>query len=109
MQRELAERVGISASMLSLVEAGNREPTISLLREISRALEIPASILFAVALDDQPVGRPSAQARSVHEFTQYLYDATLHSLAARRARRQRASRKNVARQPALLGPDVDRD
>jgi DNA-binding XRE family transcriptional regulator len=39
MQRELADRVGISASMLSLVEAGKREPTISLCVASGRALE----------------------------------------------------------------------
>jgi transcriptional regulator with XRE-family HTH domain len=84
MQRELAERVGISASMLSFVESDKREPSISVLREIGRALDIPTSVLFAVALDDAKAGRGTRAAQQVHELTQHIFEAALHSLAARR-------------------------
>ena len=61
-QRQLAQSVGISPSMLSHVEAGRREPTIQLLRDIALALEIPTAALFVVALvDDSPVIHPQAK------------------------------------------------
>lgn len=68
-QHELAARAGISASMLSLVESGKREPTIPMLRAIAGALQIPANVLFAAALDSgAPASSPEAQqARALTE------------------------------------------
>src|SRR6266436_9726569 len=90
MQRELAERVGISASMLSFVEADKREPSISVLRAIGRALDVPTSVLFAVALDDAAVGRGTRTANKVHELTQHIFEAARHSLAAKRLHNDRS-------------------
>ena len=39
-QHELAARAGVSASMLSLIESGKREPTIPMLRSIAGALGV---------------------------------------------------------------------
>lgn len=83
MQLELADRVGISASMLSLVEAGKREPTISLLRAIGRALGIPTSVLFAVALADDEVARTTPAAQSARKLTSDLVDAAVNTLRAK--------------------------
>lgn len=56
-QRELAAKVGISASYLSLIEKGRREPTLSLLRTIANELGVSPAILLAVNKDprQQPV------------------------------------------------------
>lgn len=89
MQRELAERVGISASMLSLVEAGKREPTIALLRSIGRALGIPTGVLFAIALDDPDIGQGTHDARRAHELTQSLFEAARHLVTGKRVRDDR--------------------
>jgi transcriptional regulator with XRE-family HTH domain len=83
-QRELAERVGVTASMLSYLEAGKREPTIQMLRDLARALEMPSSVLFAVALaeDDRPT---NPTARHLRSMTETLLKASQHALAARHA------------------------
>lgn len=88
MQFELADRLGISASMLSLLEAGKREPTIPFLRQVARELEIPSSVLFVVALtDDDVVASPAAS--QMRYLTGALFEAARHSLAAKNEREQR--------------------
>lgn len=68
-QHELAARAGVSASMLSLIESGKREPTIPMLRSVAGALGVPANVLFAAALDSgAPPQSPEAQqARALTE------------------------------------------
>ena len=95
MQRELAERAGISASMLSFVEADKREPSIGVLKAIGRALDIPTSVLFAVALDDVEVGQGTRTAQKVRELTQHIFEAAQHSLAARRHNDHSKSRRSA--------------
>lgn len=90
-QRELAELVGVSAPLLSLVEANKRDPTIQLLRDISRALDIPSAVLFAVALAKTGKAE-SAEMKRMREATDHLLFATQHSLAARRLSRLREKR-----------------
>ena len=45
-QKDLARRAGIKSNYLSLVEAGKREPSLSVLRAVAKALGIPVSFLF---------------------------------------------------------------
>jgi transcriptional regulator with XRE-family HTH domain len=45
-QKELASRLDLSASALSLIESGDREPTIATLKAVSRTLGVPISVLF---------------------------------------------------------------
>ena len=45
-QKDLALRAGIKPNYLSLVEAGKREPSLKILREIAKALDVPTSLLF---------------------------------------------------------------
>jgi transcriptional regulator with XRE-family HTH domain len=42
---DLAERSGISASHISLLERGKREPSLSALEKICRGLTVPLSVL----------------------------------------------------------------
>jgi transcriptional regulator with XRE-family HTH domain len=89
-QRELAERVGISASMLSLVESGKREPTIRMLRDIGRALQIPSAALFVVALHDEPPeGEDSPVYARLRTMGESLLTAVQHSLVVRRMQQVR--------------------
>jgi transcriptional regulator with XRE-family HTH domain len=81
--------------MLSFVEADKREPSIGVLKAIGRALDIPASVLFAVALDDVEVGQGTRMADKVHELTQHIFEAARHSLAARRHGDQSKSRRSA--------------
>jgi transcriptional regulator with XRE-family HTH domain len=50
-QLELAERVKVSPNHLSLVEAGRKEPSLSLLRRISAALDVPLAFLVWESTD----------------------------------------------------------
>jgi transcriptional regulator with XRE-family HTH domain len=45
-QKDLAQRAGIKANYLSLVESGKRDPSLNVLRAIAKALNVPISMLF---------------------------------------------------------------
>lgn len=100
LQRDLAKRAGISASLLSLVEKGRREPTIPLLRAIGRALEIPPGVLVVVALADDPSSGGSMVARRTRRMGLALFKAARHAVLAKRAREQRASLRQPTRRSA---------
>jgi len=48
---ELADGAGLSQSYLSMIESGKREPTISSIEKICKALAIPTPILLFLAAD----------------------------------------------------------
>jgi transcriptional regulator with XRE-family HTH domain len=101
MQRELAKRVGISASMLSLVEADKREPSIGVLRAIGRALEIPTSVLFAVALADDDIERGTKMSQKVRLLTEDIFEAARLSLMLRHSHSDKSKpSRNLARKSA---------
>lgn len=52
-QTELADRVGVSTSYVSLLERGHRDdPSISSLEKIAKGLDIPITLLLFLAADD---------------------------------------------------------
>jgi transcriptional regulator with XRE-family HTH domain len=48
-QAELAERMPISASQLSLIEAGKRQPSLKVLDSFARAVGVPSALLSLLA------------------------------------------------------------
>ncbi len=50
-QKELASNVDVSPSYLSLIEAGKKEPSLSLLKKISDILNVPVGYLLWEAMD----------------------------------------------------------
>jgi len=48
-QSELAERMPISASQLSLIEAGKRQPSIRVVNALAAAVGIPAPLISLLA------------------------------------------------------------
>ena len=76
MQRELADSVGISASMLSRLESGEREPTVRMLRDLAKAMKVPAYSLFAAAIADLDPRLPNegnrAMTASLQRVTQIV-------------------------------------
>lgn len=48
-QGQLAERLSVGASQLSLIEAGKRQPSLKVLDEISTALQVPPHLLALLA------------------------------------------------------------
>src|SRR5262245_34290234 len=66
-QRELANRLGVSANYLSMLEAGRREPTIKFLRQIAHELDVPAG-LFLMWVDAESSRLSAVQTKRVREL-----------------------------------------
>ena len=52
-QQELAKKAGLTASYVSLVEMGKRNPSSAAIRKLSRALEIPPHLLTLLATESE--------------------------------------------------------
>jgi transcriptional regulator with XRE-family HTH domain len=50
-QRELAERISLDPSLISMLEAGKRRPSLATLEKISAQLEIPFHLLTLLATE----------------------------------------------------------
>jgi transcriptional regulator with XRE-family HTH domain len=50
-QQELANKAGLTASYVSLVEMGKRNPSVTALRKLSQALEMPPHLLTLLATE----------------------------------------------------------
>ena len=50
-QRQLASRIGVSQSHLSLIESGKRDPSLKVLEEIAGTLAVPKRLLTLLALE----------------------------------------------------------
>jgi len=50
-QRELAEAAGLTPSFLSLIESGEREPSLATIRSLAKALKTPAEIVIWDAVE----------------------------------------------------------
>lgn len=50
-QEDLATRIGMSASYVSLIEQGKRDPSISTVEGVASALGVPVSLLTFLAAD----------------------------------------------------------
>lgn len=54
-QGELAERLSVGSSQLSLIESGNRQPSLKVLDEVSNALGVPAHLLTLLASEPDDI------------------------------------------------------
>lgn len=61
-QKDLAKKLQISSNYLSLVENDKREPSISLIERIAKALDVPISYIFWHACE-KPSNLPKDQER----------------------------------------------
>ena len=50
-QADLARRAGIGASHLSLIESGQRQPSMATIQKLCRALDIPVDLVVMLATD----------------------------------------------------------
>jgi transcriptional regulator with XRE-family HTH domain len=48
-QTELAERMPVSASQISLIEAGKRQPSLQVVEALARAVGVPAALITLLA------------------------------------------------------------
>jgi transcriptional regulator with XRE-family HTH domain len=60
-QAELARRLTIGPSQLSLIESGARKPSVRVLEEMSSVLKIPMDLLTALASESKDLARPEQQ------------------------------------------------
>jgi len=54
-QAELADRLSVGSSQLSLIEAGRRKPSLKVLDEVSNALGVPAHLLALLASEPEDI------------------------------------------------------
>ncbi|UIN21977.1 helix-turn-helix domain-containing protein [Herbaspirillum frisingense] len=74
---QLAERTQLSQSYLSMIESNKREPTLSTIEKISKALDVPVPIVLFLAsekadlkgLDSETASRLSIAALNVIRST----------------------------------------
>jgi transcriptional regulator with XRE-family HTH domain len=65
--QQLAEAAGVSVSMLSAVERGQKAPTIVVLGRIADGLGTPLTTLLAASEDHEIIVRRAADQETVHE------------------------------------------
>ena len=54
-QAELAPRIGISASQLSLIEKGRRQPSLRVITNLGGTMGVPTSLIMLLASDPDEV------------------------------------------------------
>ena len=65
-QKELAERVGLNPSYLSLIESGKRIPATNVLEDLAKALRVPLYLLLLLGSTKEDLhGISEAQARTL--------------------------------------------
>jgi transcriptional regulator with XRE-family HTH domain len=62
-QADLAARLRIGASQLSLIESGKRQPSLKTLSEISAEMQIPLHLLTILAAEPEDLRKPEMQGR----------------------------------------------
>ena len=65
-QRELARRVAIDASLVSMLESGKRNPSLATLEKIAAALGIPFHLFTLLA--SEPGDLKGANSETVHQL-----------------------------------------
>jgi transcriptional regulator with XRE-family HTH domain len=72
--RSLAEKSGLSANTLSLIENGKTSPSVATLQQIALALNVPITAFFEVDNHHEPVIHTRASERSGKPFTQGMIE-----------------------------------
>lgn len=65
-QKELAERVSVDASLVSMLESGRRKPTRDILEKIADALDIPFHLFALLATESDDLSTEDSD--SVHRL-----------------------------------------
>lgn len=63
-QRDFAEKLGVSPNYISLLENNKKEPSLSLLRKVAKALGVPVGFLF---INEEPAPRIGKEATAIYE------------------------------------------
>ena len=89
-QKELAEKSGLDPSHISLIEKGQRKPSVSALTKLSGALGIPDHLFTLLAAEPQDLAHtsPDELSRIAESLTEFLVGKP--SDVSRSERRKRA-------------------
>ena len=90
-QEDVAEHAGLSASYVSLIEAGKREPSPTAVSKLARGLGVPEPLLTLLASDLSAL--PKGDARTLDHLGRSL----LGLLVEAGAMEARSGRREVAR------------
>jgi len=85
-QVKLAKDLKISPSQLSLVEAGERQPSVGLLTRVSRVLKIPMPLIMLLASAPSDLTDPN-RATEIKEMARSLLGLLVHAGERRRTRK----------------------
>ena len=64
-QQDLAKNLGITQSYLSHIERDKREPSISLIKQISIIFNIPQTVIFLLSSDSKKKGNYDKQLKKI--------------------------------------------
>ena len=92
-QKQLAKQLNISASALSLIENGEREPSLTVLKAISRHFGIPVSVLFFEG-EPIPEGLTEQQASNYSRVQDLMMDVLKTTMFTAAEVQPRSSSKN---------------
>lgn len=72
-QRQLAEKVGVTSNYISLLENGERIPSVDLLEAIGKELGVPSSVLLVLGTNREDTGSPldkliSSMQQAINKF-----------------------------------------
>ena len=56
-QQDLATAIGISRSYMAMIESGEREVTLTILKSLSKVLEVPIDALLLLSLDESEIAQ----------------------------------------------------
>jgi transcriptional regulator with XRE-family HTH domain len=80
-QKEVAHRLGVTANYVSLLESGEREPSVTLLKKLAGVLEIPVGLFFLWDEDD-----PAASKKNVERMRELLAQLEAMYVLAKRTK-----------------------
>jgi transcriptional regulator with XRE-family HTH domain len=72
-QEDLADKLDITASYLSLIENGKREPSLKLRKKISKHLKIPLSLLVLTDIHDLASNKHE---KEIEKMIKEIYEQT---------------------------------
>ncbi|CAH6948693.1 Helix-turn-helix protein [Vibrio chagasii] len=73
-KKDLADKIGKSASYITLLEQGKREPNLSLIEDLCSALEIPTSVFMFLASQDQDLPMSDELTTKIEKLMYQLID-----------------------------------
>lgn len=78
-QSELAERMPVTASQLSLIEAGKRQPSLRVVEALGKALGVPTALITLLASTSEDVRSGPESAALANALLRVLVSASSES------------------------------